>query len=157
MNCLHDSLFGEIFVPEGRAPYLSAHYAFSFHFCNARAGWEKGHVERSVEYVRRKAFSLSVNYASLDEAQAHLDSICRQMDSEAPFSDATEKQLRISADMASMRQWPGDIGCFEAMEYRVSKWSAVCVRGNHYSVPDRLVGAKSHCQAVFRPSGDDMR
>lgn len=30
---------------------LSAHYVFNFRFCNARAGWEKGHVERSVEYV----------------------------------------------------------------------------------------------------------
>lgn len=121
---------------------LSAHYAFSFRFCNARAGWEKGHVERSVEYVRRKAFSLSVDYASLDDAQAHLELICREMDSEAPFSDATEKQLRISADLGAMRMWPGDIGCFEAMEYSVSKWSAVCVKGNHYSVPDRLVGKK---------------
>lgn len=120
---------------------LSAHYAFSFRFCNARAGREKDHVERSVEYVRRKAFPLSVDHASLDDAaQAHLDQICREMDSEAPFSDTAEKQLRISAGLASMRPWPGDIGCFEAVEYSVSKWSAVCVRGNHYSVPDRLVG-----------------
>lgn len=59
---------------------LSAHYVFSFRFCKARAGWEKGHVERSVEYVRRKAFSLSCHYASLAEAQAHLDAVCRQMD-----------------------------------------------------------------------------
>lgn len=119
---------------------LSAHYVFSFRFCNARAGWEKGHVERSVEYVRRKAFSLSVNYSSLEEAQKHLDDVCRAMDSEAPLGDPTQKQLRISADLAAMRPWPGDIGCFEALEYAVSKWSAVCVRGNHYSVPDRLVG-----------------
>lgn len=121
---------------------LSAHYAYSFRFCNARAGWEKGHVERSVEYVRRKAFALSVHYASLEEAQAHLDEVCRGMDSEAPLGDASEKQLRISADLAAMRPWPGDIGCFEAVEYTVSKWSAVCVKGNHYSVPDRLVGQK---------------
>ena len=97
-------------------------------------------MERSVEYVRRKAFSLSVNYSSLEEAQKHLDDVCRAMDSEAPLGDPTQKQLRISADLAAMRPWPGDIGCFEALEYAVSKWSAVCVRGNHYSVPDRLVG-----------------
>lgn len=119
---------------------ISAHYVFSFRFCNARAGWEKGHVERSVEYVRRKAFSLSVNYSSLEEAQRHLDDVCRAMDGESPLGDASQKQLRISADLAAMRPWPGDIGCFEAVEYAVSKWSAVCVKGNHYSVPDRLVG-----------------
>ena len=119
---------------------ISAHCVFSFRFCNARAGWEKGHVERSVECVRRKAFSLSVSYSSLEEAQRHLDDVCRGMDGESPLGDASQKQLRISADLAAMRPWPGDIGCFEATEYTVSKWSAVCVRGNHYSVPDRLVG-----------------
>ncbi len=121
---------------------LSAHYVFDFRFCNARAGWEKGHVERSVEYVRRKAFSLSCHYASLAEAQAHLDTVCRQMDSGVSFGNTSEKQLRISADLGAMRQWPGDIGCFEAMEYAVDKWSTVCVKGNRYSVPDRLVGCK---------------
>lgn len=121
---------------------LSAYYAFSFRFCNARAGWEKGHVERSVEYVRRKAFSLTCNYSSLEEAQAHLDAVCLRMDAEVSFGDVTEKQLRISADIGAMRSWPGDIGCFEAVEYAVGKWSTVCVKGNHYSVPDRLVGQK---------------
>lgn len=121
---------------------LSAHYVFSFRFCNARAGWEKGHVERSVEYIRRKAFSLACHYASLAEAQAHLDEVCRRMDAEAAFGNNSEKQLRISADLGAMRPWPGDIGCFEAMEYTVDKWSTVCVRGNHYSVPDSLVSRK---------------
>lgn len=64
------------------------------------------------------------------------------MDTEAAFGNASEKQLRISADLGAMRPWPGDIGCFEAMEYTVDKWSTVCVRGNHYSVPDRLVNRK---------------
>lgn len=119
---------------------MSAHYVFDFRFCNARAGWEKGHVERSVEYIRRKAFSLNVSYATLAQAQEHLDAVCRQMDTEVAFGNAAEKQLRISADLGAMRPWPGDIGCFEAVEYAVGKWSTVCVKGNHYSVPDRLVG-----------------
>lgn len=88
---------------------MSAHYVFSFRFCNARAGWEKGHVERSVEYVRRKAFSINADYASLADAQAHLDAVCRRMDSEVPCGEATEKQLRISADLQAMRPWPGDM------------------------------------------------
>lgn len=129
-------------TPTGALNRLSAHYVFNFRFCNARAGWEKGHVERSVEYVRRKAFSLSCHYASLAEAQEHLDAVCRQMDSEVSFGNASEKQLKISADLGAMRPWPGNIGCFEAVEYAVDKWSTVCVKGNRYSVPDRLVGRK---------------
>lgn len=31
-------------------------YRFRYRFCNVRAGWEKGHVERSVEFVRRQGF-----------------------------------------------------------------------------------------------------
>lgn len=92
---------------------LWAHYVFNFRFCNARAGWEKGHVERSVEYIRRKAFSFACHYASLADAQAHLDEVCRRMDTEAAFGNASEKQLRISADLGAMRPWPGDIGCFD--------------------------------------------
>lgn len=34
------------------------------------------------------------------------------------------------------------MGCFEAVKYAVGKWSTVCVKGNHYSVPDRLVGQR---------------
>ena len=30
---------------------LSSFYKFQWRFCNARAGWEKGNVERSVDYV----------------------------------------------------------------------------------------------------------
>lgn len=118
---------------------MATHYVYNFRFCNARAGWEKGHVERSVEYVRRKAFSLKCDYASLAQAQEHLDAVCRQMDMEVSFGSAAEKQLRVSADLGAMRPWPGDIGCFEAVEYTVSKWSAVCVKGNYYSVPDNLI------------------
>src|SRR5690606_7719236 len=36
---------------------IATYYNFSFRFCNVARGNEKGHVERSVEYVRRKAFS----------------------------------------------------------------------------------------------------
>jgi hypothetical protein len=44
---------------------LSNYYHFGFRFCNVRKGNEKGHVERSVEYVRRKAFSSTVNFETL--------------------------------------------------------------------------------------------
>ncbi|WP_240503538.1 hypothetical protein [Natranaerobius trueperi] len=35
---------------------LSLYYGFDFRFCNAKSGWEKGHVERSVEYCQKKSF-----------------------------------------------------------------------------------------------------
>lgn len=44
---------------------LSLYYGFQYHFCNVRSGNEKGHVERSVEYIRRKAFCIKDSFTSL--------------------------------------------------------------------------------------------
>ena len=38
-----------------------------------RRGNEKGHVEKGVEYVRRNAFSARREFASLEEANKHLE------------------------------------------------------------------------------------
>ena len=43
-------------VPTEGLLKMSCYYQFGYRFCNARSGNEKGHAEKSVEYVRRKAF-----------------------------------------------------------------------------------------------------
>ena len=54
---------------------MKAHYQFSHRFCNAYSGNEKGHVERSVEYIRRKAFGFKSDFASFEEAEQYLETI----------------------------------------------------------------------------------
>ena len=56
-----------ILKPGGKQPTetllrMQAYYGFEYRFCNARAGWEKGHVERSVDYVRGRAFTTRVDF-----------------------------------------------------------------------------------------------
>ena len=51
---------------------ISLYYGFKYRFCNAAKGNEKGHVERGIEYVRRKAFSNRTDFTTLEEANAHL-------------------------------------------------------------------------------------
>lgn len=98
-------------------------------------------MERSVEYIRRRAFSLDVSFDSLEAAQAHLSEVCDRINSEASNMSADEKRSRIEADIAALRPLDhGDIGCFEQRIYRVGKYSTISVDGVHYSVPDRLVG-----------------
>lgn len=132
--------------PDGKTPTeallrMEAFYGFSHRFCNARAGWEKGHVERSVEYVRRRAFALHVDYKTLAVAQESLEQVCLMLDTEdAVNGDAALKQQRVLADMAALHTCKGDMGCFEAQGYKVDKWATVNLGGCHYSVPDSLVG-----------------
>lgn len=61
---------------------MSTHYRFLYRFCNLRSGWEKGNVERSVEYVRRRAFPLRDEFGSLEEAQRWLSGITGKINEE---------------------------------------------------------------------------
>ena len=59
-----------ILKPDGKKPTetllrMCAFYVFGYRFCNARAGWKKGHVERSVDYVRGRAFTTRVDFDSI--------------------------------------------------------------------------------------------
>jgi len=54
---------------------MKGHYQFSHRFCNAYSGNEKGHVERSVEYIRRKAFGFKSDFPNMEEAEKYLATI----------------------------------------------------------------------------------
>ncbi|WP_230876105.1 IS21 family transposase [Paenibacillus validus] len=69
------------FVGTGKEPtqgllQLSLYYGFQHRFCNIHSGNEKGHVERSVEVVRRKAFAFRDEFDSLEEANQYLQQVC---------------------------------------------------------------------------------
>ena len=121
---------------------LQLHYLFKHRFCNARAGWEKGHVEKSVEYVRRKAFCVNDSFDTIEEAQAHLSLVCKDLNSEIGSISTAEKVTKLKADLMSLKPFPGDIGCFERLTYTVDKWSTITYENNRYSVPDKFVGEK---------------
>ncbi len=50
---------------------LSLYYGFKFRFCNNYKANEKGHVERSVEYIRRRIFSKRDEFTSVEEARRY--------------------------------------------------------------------------------------
>jgi transposase len=119
---------------------MSNFYRFHFRFCNIRAGWEKGHVERSVEFVRRKAFSINLHYDSIGEAQRHLLSTCEKMNAQAGSVSTADKAENFKADLAALKPYTNEMGCFQLDSYKVDKWSTICMKTSHYSVPDSLVG-----------------
>lgn len=115
-------------------------YCYNYRFCNIRAGWEKGHVERSVEYVRRKAFAIDQDFDSVEDAQKHLSLTCTGINEEEASISTSGKKDNLEADIAALLAYPGEMGCFQMLEHSVDKWSSITVMGSHYSVPDNLVG-----------------
>lgn len=119
---------------------LSNFYQCHYHFCNPRAGWEKGHVEPSVEYVRGKAFSILLRFDSLEEAQNQLTTTCKRINTEEGSCSTVGKKSKLEAELAALRACHNEMGCFELETYKVDKWSTICMKASHYSVPDTLVG-----------------
>jgi Transposase and inactivated derivatives len=119
---------------------MSNFYRFHYRFCNVRAGWEKGHVERSVEYVRRKAFSLKLHFSTVEDAQKQLSSMCEKINNQIGSVSTVNKVESHRADLAALTPCINEMGCFEVADYKVSKWATICMKTSHYSVPDTLVG-----------------
>ncbi|WP_427340428.1 hypothetical protein [Caloranaerobacter sp. DY30410] len=62
---------------------LSLYYGFRYRFCNARSGDEKGHVERGIEFIRRKVFSRKEAFGSIEEANKYLEERLNILNSKA--------------------------------------------------------------------------
>lgn len=119
---------------------LRGHYQFTHRFCNAYRGNEKGHVERSVEYIRRKAFGIKTRFKSQDEAKVCLmNTINRLNTTKQKLTGKTANQL-FQAETKVLFPVPSKLLCSEQEELRVDKYSTVSYRTNRYSVPDHLVG-----------------
>lgn len=118
---------------------LSVYYGFRFRFCNIASGNEKGHVERSVEFVRRKAFKTKETFDSIADANRYLLESCMKINSN-PITNGTVPLEVLDREKEYLHpHLPMFESCI-ALEYRVDKYSTVSINQNHYSVPDSLVG-----------------
>lgn len=66
--------------------------------------------------------------------------IAESLKREAVSLSTENKQECFEADLKALQSYIRDIGCFELTECKVTKWSTICMKGSHYSVPDALVG-----------------
>jgi transposase len=120
---------------------LAAYYGFRIRFCNVRRGNEKGNVERSVEYVRRKAFSATIAMADLAAANDHLEQTCVRLNGRRAKGKGVSIVTEMNAERAVMKALPGrPYDTAEVSFRRVDKYGCVQVGNNHYSVPDDQVG-----------------
>ncbi|MBS4026555.1 MAG: IS21 family transposase [Clostridia bacterium] len=129
--------------PTERLLQLSLYYGFGFRFCNIRRGNEKGHVERSVEVVRRKAFAFKDEFETLEEANQYLLEVCKKRN-EKPRSEQQGQSASELLECEREYLLPR-VPMFDAARIvypRVDKYSTIVVDQNHYSAPDHLVGQK---------------
>ncbi len=121
---------------------LSMHYHFQIRLCQPRKGNEKGHVERSVEYIRRKAFAHRDTFTTLAEAISYLTDTVEKLNHRKHYlkvKSHIELMLEEKAERQnSLKMAPYDPA--ELVELRVDKYSTVTYRQNHYSVPEGHVG-----------------
>lgn len=116
--------------PTAALKQLATYYGFNFRFCNVRSGNEKGHVENSVDFIRRKAFSFSNKFDDEQSAIEHLAKIIEKLNSDKEFDIEKEYLLPRKPKYSSA----------EIKNALVDKLSCVCIKQNKYSVPDYLVG-----------------
>ncbi len=120
---------------------MATYYGFNFRFCNVRSGNEKGHVEKTVDVMRRFAFSGPGDdcFDTLDEANAHLLAKCIEKNAKAlkdgriPADTFDEEKPYLMAELAKMPCFVNRPNC------RVDKYSTVTINNVHYSVPDKYV------------------
>lgn len=118
---------------------LSIYYGFRFRFTNSYQAHEKGHVERSVEYLRRKIFSKRDEFSSVEEARQYFKRELIKLNTR-PRKDVRTAQEILQEERGYLLPLPPRYDTARISEVRVDKYSCITVDGNHYSVPDYLVG-----------------
>ena len=120
---------------------LEAAYGFTHRFCNAHRGNEKGHVERSVEVVRRASFCRVDSFETLRAAQMQVVCACGDLNMPLNITEGSAEQ-KAEEEWEHMLPLVREVGCFEQRDYTVDKYGTIVVGKVHYSVPDHLVGKK---------------
>lgn len=141
MRTVVQSSIGKEKVIHEKIKNLAQYYHFDIRLCNARKGNEKGSVERSVEYIRRKAFSNKYTLENLDEANGYLMTVLKglneRMHHELSIPKTDLMREEKAANGVNIIQ-PFDTS--DLVECRVDKYSIIVVNQNHYSVPEGHVG-----------------
>jgi DNA-binding Lrp family transcriptional regulator len=120
---------------------LSLYYGFKYRFCNIKSGNEKGHVERGIEFVRRKVFSIKTEFDSIDEANEYLAERIFKLNSKKRSWLKNQSPIEIlNQEKKYLLPLKPSYDTSRRVEARVNKYSVINIDQNKYSVPDYLVG-----------------
>lgn len=127
-------------VPTEGLKQLARWYQFGWRFCNIARGNEKGHVERSVEYIRRKVFAFKDDFDTLQQAQDYLLLRTTELNLRPGTGLADSPALKMEMERKGLYSNPERMECFMGDNFKVDKYSTICFGTNRYSIPDHLIG-----------------
>ena len=127
-------------VPTESLLQLSRWYQYQWRFCNAAKGNEKGHVERSVEYVRRKVFGFKDSFKTIQEAQDYLLGRVSELNDRPGTDHRDSPAAKLELERKGLYAHPGRMECFSGENLKVDNYATVSVGTNRYSVPDHMTG-----------------
>lgn len=117
------------------------YYGFKYRFYNVAKGNEKGHVERSIEFIRRKAFSSRTDFDTVEEANAYLKKKLLELNSKKRNWLDNQNPIDIlKQGMPYLIPLKPSCDAARRVEARVNKYCVVNTDQNKYSVPDYLAG-----------------
>lgn len=120
---------------------ISTYYNFSFRFCNIGKGNEKGHVEKSIEYIRRRVFSKRDRFSCLDEARKYLRQELVKLNLRGQvLSGGRSGTSMLYQEKSYLLPLPPKYDSARTFERRVNKYSTIEIDSCFYSVPDCYVG-----------------
>jgi len=119
---------------------LAGWFQFRWRFCNVRRGNEKGHVERSVEFVRRKAFCDIDSFGSIDQAREHLKAALKRLNNQCSDPSGKSSAHLLNEEKDHLWKYPGEMECYLTSSLKIDKYATFSYGTNRYSVPDYLVG-----------------
>ena len=120
---------------------LSMYYQFHFRFCNVRRGNEKGHFERNVEFIRRKAFCKRDRFPTLDGSNVWLLGTCNRLNTRYNRDNQGKRPIdMLEVEKITLYPAPPRFDCGQMEQCKVDKYSVITYATNRYSVPDHLVG-----------------
>src|SRR5664280_127337 len=121
---------------------LENYYSFNHRFCNVRKGNEKGHVERSVEFVRRKVYARKIDFNDIAHCNTYLLTEVEKLNAKPIATKDCSITDLMQEERPYMHRVAYPMECAQLQTLKVDKWSTIYLNTNHYSVPEELVGQR---------------
>lgn len=122
---------------------VAKHYGVAVDICPPRRGNRKGVVEKANHAAAQRWWRTVADDATMAAAQAALDALCTKLDGRRRVRDGQRTTVGALAEHEQLRPAPVAVFPAELVEQRtVVAQGLVSFRGNAYSVPPGLAGAR---------------